>query len=158
MLKNAYFLAKFRFDTAENEPAKNLQNVANFPNLVTLTPRAGRRVARGGLARRDLRVELRDLAPHAGALRHRGLAPAPPRGPADREGALELAGNVWQHFYNCFCKFLVGSFSDVLKSIIPSKYAFGSIFKLYKMCTLLHGSKLNILATCINRFNTQQIL
>ena len=26
MLSNAYFLAKFLFDTAENEPAKNLQN------------------------------------------------------------------------------------------------------------------------------------
>ena len=26
MLSNAYFLAKFRFDTAENEPAKYLQN------------------------------------------------------------------------------------------------------------------------------------
>ena len=26
MLSNAYFLAEFRFDTAENEPAKNLQN------------------------------------------------------------------------------------------------------------------------------------
>ena len=26
MLSNAYFLAKFRFDTAEDEPAKNLQN------------------------------------------------------------------------------------------------------------------------------------
>ena len=25
MLSNAYFLAKFRFDTAKNEPAKNLQ-------------------------------------------------------------------------------------------------------------------------------------
>ena len=33
MLSNAYFLAKFRFDTAENEPAKNLQNFANFPNF-----------------------------------------------------------------------------------------------------------------------------
>ena len=29
MLSNAYFLAKFRFDTAENEPAKNLQNLAD---------------------------------------------------------------------------------------------------------------------------------
>ena len=28
MLSNAYFLAKFRFDTAENEPAKNLQNLS----------------------------------------------------------------------------------------------------------------------------------
>ena len=25
MLSNAYFVAKFRFDTAENEPAKNLR-------------------------------------------------------------------------------------------------------------------------------------
>ena len=32
MLSNAYFLAKFCFDTAENEPAKNLQNFANFAN------------------------------------------------------------------------------------------------------------------------------
>ena len=28
MLSNAYFLAQFRFDTAENEPAKNLQNLS----------------------------------------------------------------------------------------------------------------------------------
>ena len=33
MLSNAYFLAKIGFDTAENEPAKNLQNFANFPNF-----------------------------------------------------------------------------------------------------------------------------
>ena len=30
MLSNAYFLAKFRFDTDENEPAKNLQKFADF--------------------------------------------------------------------------------------------------------------------------------
>ena len=37
MLSNAYFLAKIRFDTAENEPAKNLQKFANFadPNPST---------------------------------------------------------------------------------------------------------------------------
>ena len=40
MLSNAYFLAKFRFDTAENEPAKNLQNFANFPNFANVR-RAG---------------------------------------------------------------------------------------------------------------------
>ena len=33
MLSNAYFLAKFRFDTAENEPAKNLQIFAKFANF-----------------------------------------------------------------------------------------------------------------------------
>ena len=38
MLLNAYFLAKFRFDTAENEPAKNLQNFANFPNFANPNP------------------------------------------------------------------------------------------------------------------------
>ena len=30
MLSNAYFLAKIHFDTAENEPAKNLQKLAKF--------------------------------------------------------------------------------------------------------------------------------
>ena len=41
MLSNAYFLAKFRFDTAENEPAKNLQKIAKFANFAApnrLTP------------------------------------------------------------------------------------------------------------------------
>ena len=37
MLSNAYFLAKFRFDTAENEPAKNLQNLPILLILLTLT-------------------------------------------------------------------------------------------------------------------------
>ena len=56
MLSNAYFLAKIRFDTAENEPAKNLQKfckiLQNLPILLTLTPpvvRTSRRVARHGL-------------------------------------------------------------------------------------------------------------
>ena len=30
MLSNAYFLAQFRFDTAENELAKNLQKICKF--------------------------------------------------------------------------------------------------------------------------------
>ena len=41
MLSNAYFLAKFRFDIAENEPAKNLQNlqkIGNFPNFADHSP------------------------------------------------------------------------------------------------------------------------
>ena len=43
MLSNAYFLAKFRFDTAENEPSKNLQNFAKFANFANLrTGRTGR--------------------------------------------------------------------------------------------------------------------
>ena len=39
MLSNAYFLAKFRFDTAENGPAKNLQNFQKFANLLNMVHR-----------------------------------------------------------------------------------------------------------------------
>ena len=38
MLSNAYFLAKIRFDTAENEPVKNLQNFAKFANFAEPNP------------------------------------------------------------------------------------------------------------------------
>ena len=75
MLSNAYFLAKFRFDTAENEPPKNLQNFANFPNFanpdledhVGGLPRVEAVLARaaGGLeheVRRDGLVEGRERA------------------------------------------------------------------------------------------------
>ena len=65
MLSNAYFLAKFRFDTAENEPAKNLQNFANFPNFANqLSKKVGGRRSplrrpRAGLEARRLRDRLR---------------------------------------------------------------------------------------------------
>ena len=36
MLSNAYFLAKFRFDTAENEPAKLWQKIEKIAKLVIL--------------------------------------------------------------------------------------------------------------------------
>ena len=36
MLSNAYFLAKFRFDTAENEPAKKLQKLLILLSLLIL--------------------------------------------------------------------------------------------------------------------------
>ena len=60
MLSNAYFLAKFRFDTAENEPAKNLQQFAKFanfadPNPLLLVRRPRRRsVRKERLPRSDL--------------------------------------------------------------------------------------------------------
>ena len=43
MLSNAYFPAKFRFDTAENEPAKNLQILLIFPILRGPRSRGARR-------------------------------------------------------------------------------------------------------------------
>ena len=44
MLSNTYFLAKFRFDTAENEPAKNLQKISkNFKKFLkfAISPKSG---------------------------------------------------------------------------------------------------------------------
>ena len=38
MLSNAYFVAKFRFDTAENEPAKNLQKFTNVVKILQNLP------------------------------------------------------------------------------------------------------------------------
>ena len=37
-LSNEHLLAKFGFDTAENEPAENLQNFANFANFANRNP------------------------------------------------------------------------------------------------------------------------
>ena len=49
MLSNTDVLAKFRFDTAENEPTKNLQNfpkkIANFANSRDPKPYPRRRTA-----------------------------------------------------------------------------------------------------------------
>ena len=59
------------------------------------------------------------------------------RGVAGRQADLSKIGK--------FCKFLAGSFSAVPKRNFGRKYAFDSIFKLYKMWTLSHRSKLNIL-------------
>ena len=42
MLSNAYFLAKFRFDTAENEPAKNLQEPARCREVPELPAEVAR--------------------------------------------------------------------------------------------------------------------
>ena len=44
-MSNAYFLAKFRFDTPENEPAKNLQKI--YKNL-QFTPPPGSAGEPGG--------------------------------------------------------------------------------------------------------------
>ena len=58
MLSNAYFLAKFRFDTAENEPAKNLQN---FRKMHFRKMRALREVLHGGVRQVPAASEVHDL-------------------------------------------------------------------------------------------------
>ena len=64
MLSNAHFLAKFRFDTAENEPAKNRQHAPEDLGAVG----SHGRLSPGGWGSRAERVPRRDLL----RLRHGG--------------------------------------------------------------------------------------
>ena len=75
MLSNAYFVAKFRFDTAENEPAKNLQKFANFLNFAKNSPGGGGTRLRE--ARRRQVAEQRAEGRSRGAPLARG-GPSPP--------------------------------------------------------------------------------
>ena len=99
MLSNAYFLAKFRFDTAENEPAKNLQDFAKFANFAYPAPFSRR--ATGSAASQQLA--------DAVAERNRLF------------GARGVVANFWQ----IPAKFR--SFSVVSAPIFSSQYAFCSI-------------------------------
>ena len=60
MLSNACFLAKIRFDTAENELAKNLQTFANFAKSGPGPARGERGVQRAHGAPRGQREARRD--------------------------------------------------------------------------------------------------
>ena len=68
MLSNAYFLAKIRFDTAENEPAKNLQHFANFPNFANFHPCPCRSVGAAATARHRAPGRCKDRAVQEGGL------------------------------------------------------------------------------------------
>ena len=70
MLSNAYFLAKFRFDTAENEPAKILKKFTNFSNFAKPNPLSLRPLAAGEPAL-------------GGGMPKRGKTPPPTRGFVD---------------------------------------------------------------------------
>ena len=61
MLSNAYFLAKLRFDTAENEPAKKLQGLSKFANIPIFAARGRSRDLRGRSAESKRRQQARDL-------------------------------------------------------------------------------------------------
>ena len=57
MLSKAYFLAKFRFDTAENEPAKSLQKIVKFANFAKPSSAAGLSAGSGAGAMADTQME-----------------------------------------------------------------------------------------------------
>ena len=73
MLSNAYFLATFRFDTAENEAAKNLQKrmlilLIEAAGHGPLGPPRGGRGPRARGARGGERAADRGAGPRAGAM------------------------------------------------------------------------------------------
>ena len=92
MLSNAYFLAKFRFDTAENEPAKNLQNFQKNA-FFRRGPGRGGPAARRGPPRWRRAPAARRAGPGA---RSRGAAQAPAAGPGLLQNATKFA-NVGSH-------------------------------------------------------------
>ena len=92
MLSNAYFIANFRFDTAENEPVKNLQKLKNLQILLIfsiLLPREGR-VIDGADPRR---AEHREVALPA-------LRVAVPWGRVGSERSLPNFPNLYQSLDN----------------------------------------------------------
>ena len=135
MLSNAYFLAKFRFDTAENEPAKNLLNFAKIANFAN--PNKHRKKFTRGVA---------DAAKAAGldtvcdsvvdSVVHREEVETLRQIQRGLVAGLLAPGGDLGKFYK-FCKFLAGSFSAVSKRKFARKYAFDSIFKLYKSLKML---------------------
>ena len=133
MLSNAYFLANVRFDTAENEPAKNQQNVAKniyklqimlpiLLILLTLTPILSQRNIYGGRCARG-------RAPGGGPPRRRA-----PRARAAGAGLRSGPGGQQPIFSKISAKF--SSFSAVSAPIFASKYTFYSIFKIYQIIQL----------------------
>ena len=70
-------------------------------------------------------------------------AGSPPGFPGSRD---HVAGRERRDPGIFFSKFLEGSFSAVSKPSFGSQYAFCSIFRLYKMCTLFHCSDLQNLS------------
>ena len=49
MLSNGYLLAKFRFDTAENEPAKNLQKLLVYKKCPIKSPETATKIGQNCL-------------------------------------------------------------------------------------------------------------
>ena len=88
MLSNAYFLAKFRFDTAENEPAKNLQNFAKFANFADPEVLGPVRWTQSGPCAREGRFHLAHKDPFW--QRHRDARRVPEAGPRERSAKIKL--------------------------------------------------------------------
>ena len=118
MLSNAYLLANFRFDTAENDPGKCIFEKCR-----------ARRSGSSSTTRRQLRVVDEDPLRRA----QRQVVRVVLEGLLDlgrhRDDALVPGTAESELLFPNFCKFLAGSFSAVSKRNFARKYAFDSIFQ-----------------------------
>ena len=118
MLSNAYFLAKFRFDTAENEPAKKLQNFLkmHFRKMhFLLTSRSCSRC---------------------------WPSPRPEASPARRRANAFFENAFFENFAN----FWRARSRLYQNEILQQNMRLTAFFKLYKICILLHRCNLKIAA------------
>ena len=134
MLSNAYFLAKFRFDTAENEPAKNLQNFAKFANFADPSP-----------------LTLIINSPAVG-LRRRGRDVVGAAVELPERRRVRLLSRRGRRTARARCQFL-GKFRHIFarfrlyqNEILQENMSLTAFFKLYKICILLHRCDLKIFA------------
>ena len=130
MLSNAYFLAKFRFDTAENEPAKNLQN---FRKMHFSKMHFSKKKVAGALSSGACRA--------AGGV-HQGYGQG--------LGSAKLA-----NFTN-FANFQRARSRLYQNEILQENMRLTAFFKLYKISILLHRCNLKTLAK--NRFEKSAIV
>ena len=157
MLSNAYFLAKFRFDTAENEPAKNLQNLPILPILLTLTPNLYE-------ARSQHRNNIEPRAPRRPPSWRRARRPSPsrrhsprcgPRGSHCRFAVAQLpnSGNLISNFQIKFSRYsqmsnsLLQNFSFLLPLFLPFfsfffSFSFLCRISLHFLENLQHSDKI----------------
>ena len=130
MLSNAYFLAKFRFDTAENEPVKNLQkkiqNFAKFANFADPNPLTPLSRRTGGGATR--------WTPRAAASR-RTSRRAAPRGPPPSSELAKFRQNV-------------ARFRLYRHRFLQENTRFAASFKIYQILKLKYLKSGNILQIC----------
>ena len=105
MLSNAYFLAKFRFDTDENEPAKHLQILQNY-RLKCFVPLRRGNMSKSGQSALD---RLKEITNHATGRKrkddadenHKDAKGGPGQGTFGGEGFTEAQLNQLARLIDC---------------------------------------------------------
>ena len=119
MLSNEYFLAKFRFDTAENAPAKNVQNLQNF-------------------ARKIAKFAIRPLSLRG----YRGHAAPAGRGTPRGAPARRSRGRRRRRAVHWFCQFLANLQQNIARfrlyrlRFLQQNMRFTAFFKIYQIIKL----------------------